>query len=128
MAIGSAGALALGLADAADLFRLVPLLFLTSFGSGVLFAVTIQGALQPVPEIAGLASGIFGAMQMLAGAAASALAASLAAAFGAPLSTMAATMTLFVVAAGAGFAGLVAPGLRRAAATAGEPVEKPAAP
>lgn len=124
MAIGSVGTLVLGLAGAADLVRLMPLLFAVSFGSGVLFAVTIQGALQPVPDIAGLALGVFGAMQMLGASAASALAASLAEATGAPLVAMAGTMTLFVAAAVAGFVGLVVPGLRHAAAS----VEKPATP
>ena len=56
---------------------LVPLAVVGFIGQGTVRPNAVQGALEPVPDIAGVASAVLSAVQMLAGALASALVASL---------------------------------------------------
>jgi DHA1 family bicyclomycin/chloramphenicol resistance-like MFS transporter len=117
-AAGALGALLLGLSGAATLARLMPFLVIATFGYGMLIGVATQGALQPMREIAGLTSGIYGSMQMLGGAIGGAVAAILIAVTGVPLLGMTLSMTGFVVAGLATFTLLVRPTLARHAAVA----------
>ncbi len=56
---------------------LVPLIVVSFVGHAVVRANAVQGALEPVPEIAGVASAVLTGLQMVLGAAASAVAAAL---------------------------------------------------
>jgi DHA1 family bicyclomycin/chloramphenicol resistance-like MFS transporter len=69
--------LALTLARALAVSLLVPLAVAGFVGQGMVRPHTAQGALEPVPEIAGVASAVLSAVQMVAGAAASAVVAAL---------------------------------------------------
>jgi DHA1 family bicyclomycin/chloramphenicol resistance-like MFS transporter len=96
-ALTSAGRLSVGL--------LVPLAVVGFVGQGVVRPNAAQGALEPMPEIAGIASAVMSGLQMLAGAAASAAVAAL---FdGHTARAMTATMAACSVAAAAVYAGVV---------------------
>jgi DHA1 family bicyclomycin/chloramphenicol resistance-like MFS transporter len=69
--------LALTLLDLLDVALLVPLAIVGFVGYGVVRPHTSQGALEPMPEIAGVASAVLSAVQMVAGALASAAVAAL---------------------------------------------------
>ena len=65
--------LALTLAGAMSVWILVPLAVVGFVGQGMVRPNAVQGALEPVPEIAGLASAVVSALQMLIGALSSAI-------------------------------------------------------
>ena len=46
----------------------MPLLMLNTFSIGVVTPNVVHGTLEPVPEIAGVASSLFGSLRMIAGA------------------------------------------------------------
>src|SRR6516165_6269061 len=49
-------------------FSAMPLLMLNTFSIGVVTPTVVHGTLEPVPEIAGVASSLFGGLRMIAGA------------------------------------------------------------
>jgi len=67
----------LTLAGALRLWTFIPLLMAGNVAHGVVRPNAAQGALEPMPEIVGVASALLGGLQMVAGALASAIAASL---------------------------------------------------
>ena len=69
--------LLLTLAHAIRVWTLVPLAVVGFVGQGIVRPNAVQGALEPLPEIAGVASAVLSALQMLVGAASSALVAAL---------------------------------------------------
>jgi DHA1 family bicyclomycin/chloramphenicol resistance-like MFS transporter len=69
--------LALSLAHALTVTSLVALAVVGFIGQGVVRPNAVQGALEPLPEIAGIASAVLSALQMIVGAASSALVAAL---------------------------------------------------
>jgi DHA1 family bicyclomycin/chloramphenicol resistance-like MFS transporter len=69
--------LALTFVDAIRVWTLVPLAVVGFVGQGIVRPNAVQGALEPLPEIAGVASAVLSAVQMLVGAASSALVAEL---------------------------------------------------
>lgn len=73
----------------------MPLLMLNTFAIGLLSPNVVHGTLEPLPEIAGVASSVFGGIRMMAGAIASELVAILYR--GTPMA-MSETMTLFAAA------------------------------
>jgi MFS transporter, DHA1 family, multidrug resistance protein len=64
----SAALLLLALAGLTRLASLVPLLLLSALGYGLIAPNAAQGALQPLPEIAGIASAVLSLLMMLIGA------------------------------------------------------------
>ncbi|HEU4720700.1 MAG TPA: MFS transporter, partial [Gemmatimonadaceae bacterium] len=64
--------LALTLAGAIRVWILVPLVVVGFVGQGIVRPNAVQGALEPLPEIAGVASAVVSALQMVVGAIASA--------------------------------------------------------
>ncbi|HUC16593.1 MAG TPA: multidrug effflux MFS transporter [Acetobacteraceae bacterium] len=66
--VASAVLLALALAGLTRLQSLVPLLLLGAIGYGLITPNATQGALQPLPEIAGIASAVLSLLMMLMGA------------------------------------------------------------
>ncbi len=98
---------------------LVPLLVVANVGQGALRPNAAQGALEPVPDIAGVAGAVLSALNMAAGASAAAVVAAL---FDGR-SAMAVTGTMAVCAAGAlaVYAGVVRRAERRLAARAAAP-------
>lgn len=85
---------------------LMALFFLVTFCFGIAAPNASHGALDPVPEIAGVAGGALASFQMVCATISSALVALLFAAWG--LAAVAAVMLLFALAAGAAF--LILPG------------------
>lgn len=69
--------LALTLAQVLTLPVLLPLLALGTFGAGLIFPNAAHGAIQPLPQIAGVASAVMGCSQMTVGAISSAMVAGL---------------------------------------------------
>jgi DHA1 family bicyclomycin/chloramphenicol resistance-like MFS transporter len=69
--------LLLTVAHAIRVWTLVPLAVVGFVGQGIVRPNAVQGALEPLPEIAGVASAVLSALQMLVGAASSALVAAL---------------------------------------------------
>jgi DHA1 family bicyclomycin/chloramphenicol resistance-like MFS transporter len=67
----------LTLIGALRIWTLVPLLMIGNVAHGMVRPNAAQGALEPMPEIVGVASALLGGLQMVAGALASAVAASL---------------------------------------------------
>ena len=65
--------LALSLAGAIRVWVLVPLAVVNFVGQGIVRPNAVQGALEPMPEIAGVAGAVLSALQMLVGALSSAL-------------------------------------------------------
>ena len=96
---------------------LVPVAAVGFMGQGIVRPNAVQGALEPMPEIAGVASAVLSAVQMVMGATASALVAALFE----RLSALAMTgiMSFAAVASAAIYAGLVRPAERRAALAPG---------
>lgn len=110
------GALAISVAGAVRVWTLVPLIVLGNVGLGAARPNASQGALEPVPEIAGVASAVLSALQMLAGAAASAAVAAL---FdGRTATAVTGIMALCAVGAFAVYVGVVRPAERRSGALA----------
>ena len=111
--------LALTLVGAIRVWSLVPLVVVGFVGQGIVRPNAVQGALEPLPEIAGVASAVVSALQMLVGALASATVA----AWFDGRSALAVTVTMAVTAAlsAAVYAAVVRPDERRArqAAVAG---------
>ena len=90
---------------------LVSLVVLSFMGHGIVRPNAVQGALEPMPEIAGVAGAVLTGMQMIIGALASAIAASL---FdGRSALAMTGTMAVCASAAGAVYALVVRPAERR---------------
>lgn len=105
--------LALAAAGALTAWSLVPLIILSHAGQGVMRPNAAQSALEPMPDIAASASAVLTGLQMLTGAAASALAASL---FdGRTPLAMTGTMAVCAVAALGVYALVVRPAERRIA-------------
>ncbi|WP_419757896.1 multidrug effflux MFS transporter [Acidisoma sp.] len=77
---------------------LVPLFFLVTFSFGIIAPNASHGTLEPIPEIAGVASGVLASFQMLCATVASTLVSLLFARFG--LSAVVGTMLIFAIAAG----------------------------
>lgn len=69
--------LLLATTESLRIWMFIPLVIVGNIGQGVLRPNAAQGALEPMPEIVGVASALLSGMQMLTGAATSALAASL---------------------------------------------------
>jgi DHA1 family bicyclomycin/chloramphenicol resistance-like MFS transporter len=65
--------LAATLAGAIRVWSLVPLAVVSFVGQGIVRPNAVQGALEPMPEIAGVASAVLSALQMVVGALSSAL-------------------------------------------------------
>jgi DHA1 family bicyclomycin/chloramphenicol resistance-like MFS transporter len=95
-----------------QLGTLLPLLVLNTFCAGLIGPNANQGALHPVPDIAGLAAAMLGSTRMMTGAFASLLVSFL---FdGRTAHAMGAMMSLFALASLAVYLGLVRPAERRA--------------
>jgi DHA1 family bicyclomycin/chloramphenicol resistance-like MFS transporter len=111
--------LALTLVGAVRVWTLVPLVVVGFVGQGIVRPNAVQGALEPLPEIAGVASAVVSALQMIVGAVASATVA----AWFDGRSALAVTATMAVTAAVSAtvYATVVRPGERiaRHAAAAG---------
>ena len=104
----TASALALvvvSLSGAAQVITLMPLLVINTFCRGIISPNAIHGAIQPVPESAGVAAAIVGFMQMLCGAVASGLVAFLY--DGHTAIAMSGVMALFAIASLITYIGLV---------------------
>jgi DHA1 family bicyclomycin/chloramphenicol resistance-like MFS transporter len=103
--------LALATAGWLRVWSLVPLVVVGHVGHGVLRPNAAQGALEPLPGIAGVASAVLSALQMVAGALASAAAA----AFfdGRTPRAMTGTMAVCALGAAAAYVGVVRPAERR---------------
>jgi DHA1 family bicyclomycin/chloramphenicol resistance-like MFS transporter len=103
-------------------WTLVPLIVLSHLGQGIVRPNAAQGALEPMADIAGVASAVLTGLQMLGGAVASGVAASL---FdGRSAVAMTATMTACATAATLVYAAVVRPAERRRA-TAVTPIARP---
>ncbi|MEH1769534.1 multidrug effflux MFS transporter [Nostoc sp.] len=90
---------------AAQVITLMPLLVVNTFCRGIISPNAMHGAIQPVPESAGVAAAVIGFMQMLAGAVASGLVAFL---FdGHTAIAMSSVMAIFAIASFAAYFGLV---------------------
>jgi DHA1 family bicyclomycin/chloramphenicol resistance-like MFS transporter len=90
----------------------IPLVVIGTVGTGLLRPNAAQGALEPMPDIVGVASALLSGMQMVIGALSSAVAASL---FdGHTALAMTGTMTVCSLAAALAYLGLVRPAERRA--------------
>jgi DHA1 family bicyclomycin/chloramphenicol resistance-like MFS transporter len=83
---------------------LVPLFVLVTFSFGIIAPNASHGTLEPIPEIAGVASGVLASFQMVCATVSSALVSLLFAPFG--LAAMAAVMLLFALAAGLAYLSL----------------------
>jgi MFS transporter, DHA1 family, multidrug resistance protein len=113
--------LALAAAGALRAWLLVPLIVVSHVGQAIQRANAAQGALEPMPEMAGVASAVLTSLQMLVGAGASAIAAAL---FdGRTALAMTGTMAVCATAAGAVYVGVVRRAERR---LADGPVNEPA--
>ncbi|MEH2303613.1 MAG: multidrug effflux MFS transporter [Nostoc sp.] len=111
-AVGSSVALAmLSVSGAAQVTTLMPLLVLNTFCLGIISPNAIQGAIQPLPEIAGVAAATVGFLQMLCGA----LASGLVAFFydGRTAIAMSSLMAVFAIASFTAYLGLARPAERR---------------
>lgn len=96
----------------AQVTTLMPLLVLNTFSFGLIVPNAVHGAIQPVPEIAGVAAATLGFLQMLGGALASALIAFLY--DGHTAIAMSGLMALFAIASFAIYTGVVRPAERYA--------------
>ncbi|WP_375496468.1 multidrug effflux MFS transporter [uncultured Nostoc sp.] len=90
---------------AAQVITLMPLLVINTFCRGIISPNAMHGAIQPVPESAGVAAAVVGFMQMLAGAVASGLVAFLY--DGHTAIAMSSVMAIFAIASFAAYFGLV---------------------
>ncbi|MEH1921141.1 multidrug effflux MFS transporter [Nostoc sp.] len=90
---------------AAQVITLMPLLVINTFCRGIISPNAMHGAIQPVPESAGVAAAVVGFMQMLAGAVASGLVAFLY--DGHTAIAMSSVMATFAIASFAAYFGLV---------------------
>lgn len=124
-AIVAAAAVLLVLASAGGLrvWLLVPLIVVSHVGQGIVRPNAAQGALEPMPDAAGVASAVLTGLQMLGGALASGVAASL---FdGRTAVAMTGTMTACALGAAAVYALVVRPAERRLAAAVPAPARRP---
>lgn len=71
--VSTLGLIALGVSHHATLLSIMPLLVASTFCFGLAAPSAAQGALDPVPELAGVAGGVLTSIQMLCGAASSSL-------------------------------------------------------
>ncbi len=114
IAVAAVALLALASAGALGVWALVPLIVVSHVGQGIVRPNAAQGALEPMPEIAGVAGAVLTGLQMLGGALASGVAASL---FdGRTATAMTGTMTVCALGAAAVYALVVRPAERRIAA------------
>ncbi len=114
LAIATASSVALVIVSvngAAQVTTLMPLLVLNTFSRGLIAPNAMHGAIQPVPEIAGVAAATVGFLQMLGGALASGLIAFLY--DGRTAIAMSGVMALFAIASLATYAGIARPAERR---------------
>ena len=124
-AIVAAAAVLLVLASVGGLrvWLLVPLIVVSHVGQGIVRPNAAQGALEPMPDAAGVASAVLTGLQMLGGALASGVAASL---FdGRTAVAMTGTMTACALGAAAVYALVVRPAERRLAAAVPAPARRP---
>jgi DHA1 family bicyclomycin/chloramphenicol resistance-like MFS transporter len=77
IAVTTTTLVSLTLTGALRLWTFIPLLMIGNVAHGMVRPNAAQGALEPMPEIVGVASALLGGLQMVAGALASAIAASL---------------------------------------------------
>jgi DHA1 family bicyclomycin/chloramphenicol resistance-like MFS transporter len=107
----------LTLLGALHIWTLVPLLMVGNVAHGMVRPNAAQGALEPMPEIVGVASALLGGLQMVAGALASAVAVSL---FdGRSALAMTGTMTVCAIGALGVYLLVVRPAERRSGVTYG---------
>ena len=76
-AVFSLALLAMAVLGVFEVWDALPLLVLNNIAMGVVFPLTVHGAMEPFADMAGVASAVRGCLQMLGGAAASALVAAL---------------------------------------------------
>jgi len=98
----------------------MPLLMLNTFAIGLLSPNVVHGIMEPLPEIAGVASSVFGGIRMMTGAVASELVAILYR--GTPMA-MSETMTLFAAASMVAGCLLFLPAWRQSQKPAGQNIE-----
>lgn len=111
--------LALSLTGHLTAAPLIALIVISHVGHAVVRANAVQGALEPLPEIAGVASAVITGLQMVVGATTSAIAAAL---FdGRTATAMTGTMTVCAVGAMLAYLLVVRPAERRRAATGEHP-------
>ncbi|MDQ2668553.1 MAG: multidrug effflux MFS transporter [Gemmatimonadota bacterium] len=114
MAVVASSLLLLSLSGFLRIATFIPLVVIGNVGTGLLRPNAAQGALEPMPDIAGVASALLSSMQMVTGAVSSAIAASL---FdGRTAIAMTGTMTICSLAAGLVYAIVVRPAEKRAGA------------
>jgi DHA1 family bicyclomycin/chloramphenicol resistance-like MFS transporter len=121
IALGAVLLLALAATGTLGAWTLVPLVVLSHVGHGIVRPNAAQGALEPMPDIAGVASAVLTGVQMVVGALASGLAASL---FdGRSATAMGGTMAVCALGAAAVYVLVVRPAERRFASyhVAGRP-------
>ncbi len=87
--------LGLALFGAFGVWEALPLIVLANIAMGVISPLAVHGAMEPFPDMAGVASAVRGCMQMLGGAAASALVARL---FAGTPTALPLAMTIFALA------------------------------
>ncbi|BAZ13397.1 major facilitator superfamily protein [Calothrix sp. NIES-4071] len=101
------------MSSAAQVSTLMPLLVLNTFCRGIISPNAIHGAIQPVPESAGVAGAVVGFLQMLSGSLASGLVAFLY--DGHSALAMSGVMSAFALGSGAAYTILARPAERRKA-------------
>ncbi|BAY30561.1 major facilitator superfamily protein [Nostoc carneum NIES-2107] len=111
--ICSVALVVISMSSAAQVATLMPLLVLVTFCRGIISPNAIHGAIQPVPESAGVAAAVVGFLQMLGGALASGLVAFLY--DGHSAIAMSGVMAIFAIASYAAYTTLARPAERRLA-------------
>ncbi|MFN6494855.1 MAG: multidrug effflux MFS transporter [Nostoc sp. DedQUE03] len=111
--ISSVALAIISISGAAQVITLMPLLVLNTFCLGIISPNAIHGAIQPLPEIAGVAAATVGFVQMFCGALASALVAFLY--DGRTAIAMCSLMAVFAIASLIAYIGLARPAERRLA-------------
>ncbi|MEH2067374.1 MAG: multidrug effflux MFS transporter [Nostoc sp.] len=112
----------ISISSAAHVATLMPLLVLNTFCRGIISPNAIHGAIQPVPESAGVAAAVIGFLQMLGGSLASGLVAFLY--DGHSAIAMSGVMAAFAIASYAAYTTLARPAERRFALHRGLEIRK----
>jgi MFS transporter, DHA1 family, multidrug resistance protein len=111
-AVVSLALLALALAGVFRVATALPLLIINNMAAGVISPLAVHGAMEPFGDMAGVASAVRGCMQMIGGAAASALVAWL---FQGTPTALPLAMTIFAIASALSWLAMLRPGAGRAA-------------
>jgi MFS transporter, DHA1 family, multidrug resistance protein len=111
-AVVSLALLALALAGVFRVATALPLLIINNMAAGVISPLAVHGAMEPFGDMAGVASAVRGCMQMIGGAAASALVAWL---FQGTPTALPLAMTIFAIASAMSWLAMLRPGAGRAA-------------